>query len=299
MITIEVPASSANLGAGFDAIGLALGLHDRIEVDVTPGGYRVDVTGEGAGRLPCDENHLVVRAALATLDALGAARPGGLALRCRNRIPHSRGLGSSAAATVAGVAAGYALAGVDLDGMERAGRALELAAGFEGHADNAAPSLLGGLTIAWAQPDGGFRAVRIDPHPSLTPVLLVPTLESATAHTRGLLPRDVPHADAVFNAGRAALLLHALTVEPRPELLLAGTDDRMHQPYRRGAYPATAALVDALRKHGVPAAVSGAGPTVLALTGGDPLPDAVDATGFDVRPLPVDLSGVRVDTTGH
>src|SRR5215216_1197372 len=140
MITVQVPASSANLGPGFDALGLALGLYDRVEVRLAPAGVRVEVTGEGAGVLPADENHLVARAALATVHALGAPPPAGLALRCHNRIPHSRGLGSSAAATVAGVAAGYALAGVELDGTERASRALQLAAAFEGHADNAAPS---------------------------------------------------------------------------------------------------------------------------------------------------------------
>ena len=290
MITIEVPASSGNLGPGFDALGLALALYDRVEVELAPGGLHVEVTGEGADAVPRDESHLVVRALLATLDALGTA-PRGLVLRCHNAIPHSRGLGSSAAAAVAGVAAGYALAGVELDGRERAGRALRLAAGFEGHADNAASTLLGGVTVAWSSVDG-FRAVRIDPHPAVTPVLLVPAVESSTALTRGLLPRDVPHADAAFNAGRAALVVHALSAAP--ELLLAATEDRLHQPYRRGAYPATAALVDALRAAGVPAVVSGAGPTVLALTSGEPLPAGVDLAGFDVRPLRIAAAGVRI-----
>jgi homoserine kinase len=296
-VAVEVPASAANLGPGFDAIGLALGLYDRVEVAVAPGGVTVEVIGEGAGRLPCDETHLVARATLTTLDALGAAVPG-LALRCHNAIPHARGLGSSAAAAVAGVAAGYALAGVELDGIARAGRALQLVAAFEGHADNAAPSLLGGLTIAWARAGEGFRAVRVEPHPDLVPVLLVPAVESATAQARGLLPAAVPHADATFNIARTALLLHGLTAGPAllPELLLDGTEDRVHQPYRRGAYPATAALVDSLRAHGVPAVVSGAGPAVLALTSGDPLPAGVDLTGFEVRRLPVDQCGVRIDT---
>lgn len=292
LVTVEVPASTANLGPGFDALGLALGLYDRVEVDVVAGGVTVEVTGEGAGRLPRDEQHLVARAILATVQALGAAVPG-LALRCHNRIPHSRGLGSSAAATVAGVAAGYALAGVELDGTERACRALQLAAAFEGHADNAAPSLLGGLTIVWSQGSDGFAAVRLDPHPSVAPVLLVPTAESSTEHTRGLLPPQVPHADAAFNVARAALLLHGLTTAP--DLLLAGTDDRLHQPYRRGAYPASAALVDALRAGGMPAAISGAGPAVLALTSGQGLPAGVDLAGFEVRPLPIDVCGVRTE----
>ncbi|HEY0636623.1 MAG TPA: homoserine kinase [Pseudonocardiaceae bacterium] len=297
---VEVPASSGNLGSGFDALGLALGLYDRVEV--TPAAaVSVEVTGEGAARLPRDATHLVARATRATLDALGCDLPG-FTLRCVNAIPHSRGLGSSAAAAVAGVAAGYALAGVELDGTERAGRALQLAAAFEGHADNAGPSLLGGLVIAWTDdpddPDaaggagGGFRAARLDVHPAVRPVLLVPGSESSTAHTRRLLPRDVPLADAAFTLGRAALVVHALTAAP--ELLLPGTADRLHQPYRRAAYPATAALVDALRAAGVPAAVSGAGPAVLALTCDDTLPAEVGTAGFAVRPLPVDERGVRI-----
>jgi homoserine kinase len=311
-ITVQVPASAANLGPGFDALGLALALHDEVEVEVTPAGIEIEVDGEGAGTVPRDESHLVVRALRATLEALGAPKPAGLLLRCRNRIPHARGLGSSAAAVVAGVAAGYALAGVELDGAQRAGRALQLAASFEGHADNAAASLLGGLVIAWSagscdEPGGQFHAgaggqshapagvrfhaVRLEPHPSLSPVLLVPATTSATEVTRGLLPRQVPLGDAAFNAGRAALAVLAFTA--RPDLLPAATDDRLHQPYRRPAYPATAALVDALRGHGVPAAVSGAGPTVLALTVGEPLPPTVDLTGFQAWPLRVELTGVR------
>lgn len=303
-VTVRVPASAANLGPGFDALGLALALHDEVDAEVTPGGLKIEVDGQGAGTVPCDESHLVVRALRATLDALGAPQPAGLLLRCRNRIPHARGLGSSAAAVVAGVAAGYELAGVELDGAQRAGRALHLAASFEGHADNAAASLLGGLVVAWSCGASGeqgaerfhapagdqFHAARLEPHPSLSPVLLVPATTSATETTRGLLPRHVPLGDAAFNVGRAALAVLALT--ERPDLLLAATEDRLHQPYRRPAYPATAALMDVLREHGVPAAVSGAGPTVLALTAGEPLPAAVDFAGFEAWPLPVEPAGV-------
>jgi homoserine kinase len=317
-ITVRVPASTANLGPGFDALGLALALHDEIEVEVTPAGLAIDVEGEGESTVPRDESHLVVRALRVTLDALGAPQPAGLLLRCRNHIPHARGLGSSAAAVVAGVAAGYALAGVELNGARRAGDALHLAASFEGHADNAAASLLGGLVVTWSgevssehgkasskrrdalgEPagqfhvpaSGQFHAVRLEPHPNLSPMLLVPATTSATEVARGLLPSHIPLGDAVFNVGRAALAVLALT--KRPELLLAATDDRLHQPYRRPAHPDTAALVDVLRGHGVPAAVSGAGPTVLALTAGEPLPPAVDLTGFEARPLRVELAGVR------
>jgi homoserine kinase len=293
-VRVSVPASTANLGSGFDALGMALGLRDVVEVEVTGSGLVVEVTGEGAGRVPLDATHLVVRALRAACEVTGA-QPPGLALRCHNAIPHSRGLGSSAAAAVAGVAAGYALAGRDTDD-----EALQLAAGFEGHADNAAASLLGGLAVAWAEtlPEAGqrFRATRLEPHPDLAPVVYVPDTESATPVTRGLLPDQVPHADAAFAAGRAALAVHALT--QRPDLLLAATEDRLHQSYREPAWPATIRLVTALRAAGVPAAVSGAGPTVLALpTGGEPL-TGVPADGFVARPLPVDREGVRVQPFG-
>jgi len=286
---VTVPASSANLGPGFDAFGLALGLHDVVEVRVTGSGLKVEVFDAGAGGVadvPTDETHLVVRAIRRTCAHLGVELPG-LHLSCFNAIPHARGLGSSAAAVVSGVAAGYALAGREIDAFD----ALQLAAGFEGHADNAAASLLGGLAVAWC--DGGeFHAERLTPHASIRPVVAVPSVRSATATTRGLLPATVPHADAAHNAGRAALAVHALTA--KPELLLAATEDRLHQHYRAPAYPASTALVSTLRAHGVPAAISGAGPTVLALTAAGILPPEVDVDGFAVLELPVDLTGVQV-----
>ncbi|HEY8372395.1 MAG TPA: homoserine kinase [Pseudonocardiaceae bacterium] len=288
-VRVRVPASTANLGPGFDALGMALGLYDVVDVEVIPAGLRVEVSGEGAGVVPDDERHLVVQALRSALAALDCAVPG-VVLRCRNAIPHSRGLGSSAAAAVAGVAAAYALAEVKLDDT-----ALQLAAGLEGHADNAAASLYGGVVIAWTE-DERFHAVRVDPHPEVQPVVLVPQQESSTATTRGLLPEQVPHADAAFAAGRSALVVHALTV--RPDLLLPATADRLHQDYREPAWPATARLVRRLREAGVPAMVSGAGPTVLALPAGGRLPDAVDVTGFQVRQLPVDLQGVQVEHLG-
>jgi homoserine kinase len=286
-VVVRVPASTANLGPGFDALGLALALYDEVEVSLAPSGLQVEVRGEGAGKVPTDEGHLVVRALRAAGVQLGW-RPEGLVLRCRNRIPHSRGLGSSAAAAIAGVLAGYALAGKEPDG-----RVLQTVAGFEGHADNAGASLLGGLVVAW-QEGGSFRATRLEPHPDLAPVLLVPDTTSSTEVTRGLLPATVPHADATFTAGRAALAVHALTVAPR--LLLAATEDRLHQPYRQTAYPATMRLVAALRASGVPAAVSGAGPTVLALPAGG-LPARFDISGFTPYRLDVAREGARVEWT--
>ena len=286
---VTVPASTANLGPGFDAFGMALSLYDVVEVKVTDGGLKVEVADAGAGGVedvPTDETHLVVRAIRRTCGYLGVEVPG-LHLRCANAIPHARGLGSSAAAVVSGVAAGYALAGRELDPFA----ALQLAAGFEGHADNAAASLLGGLVLAWCEGDE-FHAERLTPHPSIRPVVAVPAVRSATATTRGLLPPAVPHGDAAHNAGRAALAVHALTA--KPELLLPATEDRLHQHYRAPAYPASTELVRTLRAHGVAAAISGAGPTVLALTTTGILPPEVDVAGFDVRELPVDLSGVQV-----
>ena len=284
-VRVRVPASTANLGPGFDALGLALALYDEVEVTPVASGLRVEVSGEGAGQLPTDEGHLVVRALRAACARL-RCHPDGLVLRCHNSIPHARGLGSSAAAAVAGVLAGYALAGREPDEA-----ALDLAAGFDGHADNAGASLLGGLVISWRD-EQSFRAVRLEPHPDLAPVLLVARETSATTVTRGLLPAEVPHADAAFTVGRAALLVHALTAAPR--LLLAATDDRLHQPYRRGAYPPTGRLVDALRAAGVPAAVSGAGPTVLALPASGELPTVVDTVGFTQYRLDVARDGATV-----
>ncbi|MFR9729594.1 homoserine kinase [Saccharopolyspora sp. MS10] len=290
---VVVPASTANLGSGFDALGMALGLHDEVLVEVVdgpPGSALVEVSGEGAGAVPTDHEHLVVRVLHQTWAELGASAPA-VRLSCRNAIPHSRGLGSSAAAIVAGVAAAHELAGVPLHEPANRDAALHLAAVREGHADNVAASLLGGLVIAWHE-RGRFRAAALPAHQDLHPIALVPASESATHTTRGLLPATVPHADAAFAAGRAALAVHALTSDPA--LLLAATDDRLHQDYREPAWPRTVELVRALRDAGVPAAVSGAGPTVLALPADGALPEVVDTAGFTALRLPVDRRGVQV-----
>lgn len=286
-VRVRVPASSANLGSGFDALGLALALYDTVDVTVVDEGLVVRATGQGADTVPTDETHLVVCALRATCDRLDV-RPPGLVLNCDNAVPHARGLGSSAAAVVAGVAAGYALAGRPVDAS-----ALQIAAEFEGHADNAAASLYGGLVVAWRDGDR-YSAARLEPHAGLRPVVLIPAEESATKVTRGLLPDKVPHADAAFAAGRSALAVHAITAAP--ELLLAATEDRLHQSYRQPAWPETSRLVDTLRGAGIPAMVSGAGPTVLTLTMDGTLPDSVDTTGFSVLPLEIDRTGVDVRT---
>ncbi|MEP6462033.1 MAG: homoserine kinase [Frankiaceae bacterium] len=286
-VTARVPATSANLGPGFDALALALGLYDEVDVTLAAGGLHVDITGEGSQTLPRGEEHLVVRALRATFDRLGG-QPGGLAIRCRNAIPQGRGLGSSAAAIVAGVVAARALSGPT--GAERLDEAatLHLCADLEGHPDNVAGCLLGGLTVVWAEP-GGARSVRL-PVAVDAAIALVPPFESSTAEVRGLLPPSVPHADAAANAGRAALLTEALG--RRPDLLLPATADWLHQSYRAAAMPASAALVTGLRAAGIAALVSGAGPTVLAL--GPGVESVVAPTGWRLLRLPVDRTGATV-----
>jgi homoserine kinase len=290
-VTVRVPATSANLGPGFDALGLALSLHDEVEARVTAGsaagGVTVEVVGEGAGDLPGDGTHLVVRAMRRVFDELGE-RPAGLALRCRNRIPQARGMGSSSAAIVAGVTLARALVADGAQRLDEQGL-LRIAAELEGHPDNVAPCLLGGMTIAWTE-DGGAAAVRVEPAAAIRPFVFVPEERGLTHEARAALPATVPHGDAALNAGRAALLVHAITVDPSH--LLAATEDRLHQGYRAVSMPRSADLVAALRKEGVAAVVSGAGPSVLALTSGDWAPSALP--GWRVLPLDVDLVGALV-----
>ncbi|SBT50472.1 homoserine kinase [Micromonospora narathiwatensis] len=286
-VRVRVPATSANLGPGFDALGLALGLYDDVAAEVTTGGVRVTVTGEGAGELPADDRHLVVTSMRAAFDVLGA-QPSGLSLTCVNRIPQARGLGSSSAAIVAGVLLARAL--VD-DGAARLAddAALRLAAEIEGHPDNVAPCLLGGFTVAWTE-QAGARAVSLAVAEGVRPTVFVPGERGLTAAARAALPAAVPHGDAALTAGRAALLVHALTADPA--LLLPATVDRLHQDYRAEGMPGTAVLVGALRAAGVAAVVSGAGPTVLALT---EVPAGFAAgTDWQCWELPIDVSGARV-----
>lgn len=289
-VRVRVPASSANLGPGFDALGLALARYDEVVVELAADGVVVEVSGEGSGTVPRDERHLVVRAMRLAFEVFGGA-PQGLRLRCTNAIPHARGLGSSAAAAVAGAVAAAALAG--RDPIAERDALLQVTAGMDGHADNAAASLLGGFVIAWNN-GGRFDAVRIAAHQDIRPVVLISDAESSTAAARGLLPDHVPFADAAFTASRAALAVQAFTRDPG--LLLAATEDRLHQTPRAPAYPASARLLAVLRAHGIPAAISGAGPTVLALPAGGRLPEGLVGEGFAVCPLPVDQLGAQVET---
>lgn len=263
-VRVSVPATSANLGPGFDTLGLALDLRDTLEAEVTASGLLVDVDGHGAGEVPLDESHLVVRAMRATFELLGQ-QPAGLRLSCANVIPHARGLGSSSAAIVGGVWLARELVAGGRLLLDDAGL-LDLAARLEGHPDNVAPALLGGFVISGQDADGGFWAVPGSVDPRISAVVLVPSQPVSTEAARGLLPSQVPHADAAANAGRAALLVAALS--GGPEHLLRATEDLLHQQYRRPAMPESLALVEALRADGVPAVVSGAGPTVLAFADG-------------------------------
>jgi homoserine kinase len=286
-VSVSTPATSANLGPGFDALGLALSRYDDLTARVTSGGCAVTVRGEGAGELPRDERHLVVRAMLATFDELGG-RPAGLAVDCLNRIPQARGLGSSSAAIVAGVQLARGLVDGGTELLDDAG-ALRVAGRLEGHPDNVAPCLLGGFTIAWTE-GAGARAVRLTPAAGCRPTVFIPAERGYTATARAALPPGVPHADAAFNAGRAALLTHAITTDP--SLLFAATEDRLHQGYRAEGMPGTASLVAALRSVGVAAVVSGAGPTVLALT--EVPADFHAGTAWHVETLGVDATGALV-----
>ncbi|MFI0422190.1 homoserine kinase [Spongiactinospora sp. 9N601] len=296
-VVVRVPATSANLGPGFDSLGLALGLYDEVTAALSGESTQVEVTGEGAGELDLGDGHLVVRAMRAAFGRMGVAQPPGLRLRCHNRIPHARGLGSSSAAICAGLLAARALAGDDSGAAAFPDEEVfALATELEGHPDNVAPCLAGGLTIAWSDQEGIARMVKLTPHAAIRPVAFIPAHRLSTDVARGYLPKDVPHADASANAGRAALLVAAMTMRPETPVLLAATEDRLHQRYRAPAMPQTASLVKRLRAIGVPAVVSGAGPTILAF----PTPEAQDSIASEVgndwhiQPLDVDTDGARV-----
>jgi len=291
-VHVRVPATSANLGPGFDSAGLALSLYDDVVVRVSGGGLRVEVEGEGAEEVARDGTHLVVSSLRAAFDRLGA-QPPGLHVVCLNRIPHARGLGSSSAAIVAAIVAARALV---VGGQQSLSddACLQLANELEGHPDNVAACLRGGVTFAWLQDDGSPRVLPLEAHADLAPIAFVPATRSSTAAVRGLLPATVPYADAVHNAARAALLAHALTIDP--SLLFAATADRLHQHYRAPAMRDTAELVARLRGRGVPAVVSGAGPTVLALSTKATRAGLLSAEvpGWSARPLDVAVAGARV-----
>ena len=299
-VRVHVPATSANLGPGFDTLGLALAIYDDLEISVAPAGVlEIEVEGVGADEVPRDERHLVVRSIAATLERFGFRMPG-LRLRARNTIPHGRGLGSSGAAIVAGV---VAAAGLVADQRETTSEELLAAAtDLEGHPDNVAPCLFGGLTIAWLTVGGEPRSKQLLVHRGVSPVVLVPEATMSTKLARSLQPESVPHADAIFNVSRSALLIAALAQSP--ELLLEATEDRLHQHYRAAAMPHTASLIARLRAEGFAAVVSGAGPSILVLCD-DPaqrlrvadLAAEDPAATWDVLMPAVDVRGATVDVS--
>jgi homoserine kinase len=279
-VRVRVPASSANIGPGFDSIGLALGIWDDYVVTVTAEpGLSIDVEGESAGTVPRDERHLVYRSMLRAWERLDVKPPVGLNLSARNAIPHCRGLGSSATAIVAGIVAAQGLCDIttaDLvaadgtqpgfDGAFDRDFTNNLAAAMEGHPDNASASVFGGMTLSWADDvdSGQIHSVQLEVTGEVIPLLFVPSTRLATATARAVLPDQIPHDIAAQNSARVGLLVEAVT--RRPDLLLAATREWLHQEQRRASFPASMALLDALRAKGHAAVISGAGPSVLVLT---------------------------------
>ena len=290
-VRVRVPATSANLGSAFDSAGLALSLYDDLVAVITDEpGISVDISGEGADTLPRNQKHLVARSMIAAFDVMGG-QPRGFALVTANHIPHGRGLGSSSAAIVGGIMLARALV---LGGEQLLPdtEVLALASEIEGHPDNVAATLLGGFTVAWTE--GVGQAYSMRPVDELSPVVCIPHTALATKKARGLLPEMVPHADAAFNAARSALLVAGMTIDP--SLLMVATDDKLHQQQRGEAMPRSIDLVAKLREAGIPAAISGAGPTVIALTtrANAGLVAGLVGARFDVVPLEVDTDGATV-----
>jgi homoserine kinase len=302
LVTVRVPATSANLGPGYDSLGLALSLHDTLTVETLDNGeLEFELSGEGADSLPRDASHLVIRAVTDALERLGF-RHRGLRITAENINPHGRGLGSSASAVVAAVTAANAL--VPEASQRGKDWILQLTSEMEGHPDNVAPAIFGGLALSWQDSDQ-YSSTRATVADSVIPVVAVPDFELSTEAARALLPASVGHHAAAMNSGRAALLIHALTTEP--ELLLPGTEDYLHQSYRAQAMPPSAELIAALRRAGHAAVVSGAGPTVLVLANGEAeartIVDFIGShtarntpeVGWRVMKLAVDVEGAKVE----
>ena len=288
IVSVSVPATSANLGPGYDALGLALEIRDHVTAQFTDDNLiTVVVTGEGAGKLPTDATHLVAKTIIDACKAFGTEVLG-LRVECKNAIPQGRGLGSSAGAIVAGLVLAseltYARASED--------ELLQMANAIEGHPDNVAACLLGAMTIAWLEDDGKANSVSMNVHPDVSPVLGIPETELDTHKARGLIPESIPHVDAAFNAGRSALLVAAMIGDP--DFLLEATEDKLHQPFRAQAYSESMALVEQLRAAEVAACISGAGPTVIALSTVEQVAQAIEIiakSGFTAAPVAVSDQG--------
>ena len=295
---VQVPATSANLGPGFDAFGLALNMHDRYVAQILDDVVLdIDVAGEGSDVIPQTDKNLLVKAIYKGFDFLGG-RPKGLAVRALNVTPHGRGLGSSASAIVGGLVLARALV---LNGEDKMSdkQLLTLATEMEGHPDNVSAALFGGATISWSQLVKGkikADAVHLSVDTRIRAIAYVPEKHLATSKARKMLPEAIPFADAVRNTTNAALLGHALTL--RPDLLFMATEDFLHQSYRADAMPESFALVNKLRAAGVAAFISGAGPTVLALHTGDQSEveelKVAGGSGFTAHPLEIASQGASL-----
>ena len=297
---VQVPASTANIGPGFDAFGMALELRDRYIAQVLDEKtLDVDVAGEGADEVPRDHKNLVVKAMYQGFDFLGG-KPAGVALRCLNNIPHNRGLGSSATAIVGGLALARALVVGAADRMTDEDL-LTIATEMEGHPDNVSASIYGGATFAW-QGNEFAECIKLPISNRISAVAFIPESELATSKARKMLPESIPHADAVQNSIRTAMLTQALTT--RPDLLLPATEDFLHQNYRESAMPKSLALMNKLRAAGVPAFISGAGPAVLALRLDANIDNENELTdlarvaggGFKVEQIEIAQTGFQVAT---
>ena len=297
-IQVQVPASSANLGPGFDSFGLALGMHDRYVAQILDDpGLDIDVTGEGADEVPRTDKNLLVKAMYKGFDFLGG-KPKGIAVRALNVIPHGRGLGSSASAIVGGLSLARALVLTGADKMNDE-KLLQLATEMEGHPDNVAAALFGNAVVAWKEDQHGksvAQAISLSVDTRIRAVAFIPSTAVSTAKARKMLPETIPHRDATQNSANSALLVHALTL--RPDLLFRATEDFLHQSYRSEAMPASFALLNKLRGAGVAAFISGAGPTVLALhTGGESdVAELIRAAGskFEAKSLEISRTGAEL-----
>ena len=294
-IQVQVPASSANLGPGFDSFGLALGMHDRYVAQVLDDvGLDIDVAGEGAQELPRNDKNLLVKAMNKGFDFLGG-KPKGIAVRALNVIPHGRGLGSSASAIVGGLVLARALVLTGNDKMSDEAL-LNIATEMEGHPDNVAAALFGGAVVAWQEDRHGksvAQSISLSVDTRIRAIAFIPSTAVATSKARKMLPESIPHKDAARNSANSALLVHALTL--RPDLLYRATEDFLHQSYRSQAMPASYELLMKLRAAGVAAFISGAGPTVLVLHTGNEseVAELIKSAGpnFQAKPLEISPSG--------
>jgi homoserine kinase len=297
-IQVQVPATSANLGPGFDSFGLALGMHDRYVAQILDdAGLDIDVTGEGADEVPRTDKNLLVKAMYKGFDFLGG-KPKGIAVRALNVIPHGRGLGSSASAIVGGLSLARALVLTGIDKMSDE-KLLQIATEMEGHPDNVAAALYGNAVVAWQEDQHGkevAQAISLSVDTRIRAVAFIPSTAVATSKARKMLPEMIPHRDAARNSANSALLVHALTL--RPDLLFRATEDFLHQTYRQEAMPASFALLTKLRAAGVAAFISGAGPTVMALHTGNEsdIAELIRAAGskFEAKSLEIARIGATI-----